>query len=66
MERKHGPSFKDFDLELHYIDEKKVRKKTVKINEVKEYLFSFWKLTAQLDQVNIEHCESCEFGKLCH
>lgn len=52
-------------LVLAFVDEKKILEEVTTIEEVKSKTYSFWKLLATPDQININHCKQCDFDKIC-
>lgn len=53
------------ELSLLYVDQKEVVTKTHTLNEITQTLFSYWKKTEFLNQVNSAHCLNCEYSSIC-
>lgn len=53
-------------LKLVFVDLKKTKKKTYSRDEVLTEVLTLWSKVNAFDQVNDLHCQSCEFGNLCH
>jgi CRISPR/Cas system-associated exonuclease Cas4 (RecB family) len=56
---------KKIDLSLLYLDTKEVVTKTYTFNEITQILFSYWRKTESLNQVNSTHCSYCEYSTIC-
>lgn len=56
---------KKIRLQLIYVDEQFIDEQMTDYKELSSELYSLWKKTADLTQVNREHCPSCPFGNLC-
>jgi ATP-dependent exoDNAse (exonuclease V) beta subunit len=52
-------------LQLVYVDEHIKDEQEVEYEEVQEQLYDLWMKTADLSQVNRDHCSDCPFGNLC-
>lgn len=52
-------------LVLCYVDERKVVERIVSKNDVENYLWSHCLNLGQPDKVEPEHCERCDFNKIC-
>ncbi|MGZ3807826.1 MAG: UvrD-helicase domain-containing protein [Bacteriovorax sp.] len=53
------------ELSLLYLDQKEIISKELSVNEITQALFSHWKKTEALDQVNTHHCGQCEYTSIC-
>lgn len=58
-------SQKPIKLVLCYVDEERIVDKTVSKEEVENYLWRHCQNLGNPDQVNTEHCSSCDFNKIC-
>lgn len=54
-----------FNLKILYLDQKNIVSKSLKLIEIKEFLYSKWKNLENLSQVNINHCQKCEYNQMC-
>ena len=53
-------------LEICYVDEKKSVSREMPILEIEKFIFNRWPLLTSLNQVELNHCSVCGFGKICH
>lgn len=53
------------DLKLVYVDQKDMVNFTYNYSQLKKELYQLWEKVVQIDQVNLDHCEQCQFGNLC-
>ncbi|MDO9180828.1 MAG: UvrD-helicase domain-containing protein [Bacteriovorax sp.] len=53
------------ELSLLYLDQLEAVTKVVTFNEITQVLFTFWKKTESLNQVNSSHCSHCEYSTIC-
>jgi ATP-dependent helicase/nuclease subunit A len=53
------------DMKLMYLDMQEVVAKTVSYNQVIDYLKAYWVKTSNPDEMNQDHCESCQFQNIC-
>ncbi len=51
---------------LCYLDEKKLVEKVHSFSDVDKYLRPFWLETSRPQNTNLNHCDSCEYGNICH
>lgn len=56
---------KRVELSLLYLDQMNVVTKTFTMNEITQSLFSSWKKTESLNQVNPLHCPHCDYSNIC-
>ncbi len=63
LARKYG--IKSIKLALYYIDSDDFKEVEITPEQNDLFLAQTWKRIYKLDQVNKDHCSSCEFGKLC-
>jgi ATP-dependent exoDNAse (exonuclease V) beta subunit len=56
---------KKIDLSLLYLDTKEVVTKIYTLDEITQMLFSYWRKTESLYQVNSAHCSYCEYSTIC-
>lgn len=56
----------EIETEIWYLDEEKVVSTKQVLSDTKDDLYKYWERTAFSYQQNLSHCDSCEFGKLCH
>lgn len=54
------------EIGLIYVDEKKNFTKKITMTEISRELFSIWKKTESLYQVNLDHCSQCEYSSICN
>jgi ATP-dependent helicase/nuclease subunit A len=52
-------------LRLCYVDGREMVTREVTYLAVKESLFQVWSRLARLDEINLEHCPSCPYEKVC-
>lgn len=52
-------------LSLLYLDQKEIVSREISLNEITQTLFSYWKKTESLNQVNPLHCSHCEYSNIC-
>jgi ATP-dependent helicase/nuclease subunit A len=57
--------YKTVVLSLLYVDQKNIVTKKFSVDEINQLLFSYWKKTNSLDQINPSHCPNCNYQKLC-
>jgi hypothetical protein len=50
---------------LLYLDQKKIITKEMSLTEISQEVFSIWKKTESLYQVNKNHCSQCEYSGIC-
>ena len=53
-------------LSLVYIDQQKIITKQMTLAEITTILFENWSKTESLNQVNLNHCMSCEYSSICY
>lgn len=53
------------ELSLLYLDQSDVVTKTFSVEEITQLLFTSWRKTEFLNQVNREHCAQCEYSSIC-
>ncbi|MBC7539269.1 MAG: UvrD-helicase domain-containing protein [Bacteriovorax sp.] len=56
---------KKIELSLLYLDQSEVATKNISLNEITQILFSNWRKTESLNQVNPDHCPHCEYSSIC-
>lgn len=56
---------KKIELSLLYLDQAEVVTRNLSLDEITQLLFSYWRKTESLDQVNPEHCHRCEYSSIC-
>jgi hypothetical protein len=54
------------ELSLLYVDEKKCITKKLSYSDISRELFSVWKKTESLYQVNLDHCSRCDYSTICN
>lgn len=59
------PIGQSITLQLAYVDEKLLVPREVSYTEVKESLFSQWKILSHLNDVNLDHCPKCPYKGIC-
>jgi CRISPR/Cas system-associated exonuclease Cas4 (RecB family) len=62
---KHFTPEKMISLSLVYIDQKKIVTQEKSLKEITHLLFGNWSKTESLNQVNLNHCSSCEYSTIC-
>lgn len=62
---KHFTPEKMISLSLVYIDQKKIITQEKSLKEITHLLFGNWSKTESLNQVNLNHCSSCEYSTIC-
>jgi ATP-dependent helicase/nuclease subunit A len=62
---KHFTPEKMISLSLVYIDQKKIITQEKSLKEITHLLFGNWSKTESLNQVNLNHCSSCEYSPIC-
>jgi CRISPR/Cas system-associated exonuclease Cas4 (RecB family) len=60
-----GEESQSVKLVLAFIDEQKEYSQTLTVSELKSRIFTVWDKLSKPDEINREHCASCEFGGLC-
>jgi len=53
------------ELALLYLDQKECIKQSLSLNQMTQLLFSHWKKTESLNQINSAHCSRCEYSSIC-
>lgn len=56
---------KKIALSLLYLDQFEIVTKNFSMDEITQTLFSFWKKTEFLSQVNSKHCFHCDYSNIC-
>lgn len=56
---------KKIELSLLYLDQTEIVTKSFSVKEITQTLFSYWKKTEFLDQVNSKHCPQCDYSSIC-
>ncbi|MFA6238788.1 MAG: UvrD-helicase domain-containing protein [Bacteriovorax sp.] len=56
---------KKLEISLLYLDQTEIVSKNFSVNEITQILFSFWKKTEFLNQVNPKHCSHCDYSNIC-
>jgi ATP-dependent helicase/nuclease subunit A len=62
---KHFTPEKMISLSLVYIDQKNIITQEKSLKEITHLLFGNWSKTESLNQVNLNHCISCEYSPIC-
>ena len=52
-------------LVIAYVDERKLVEFEMNFNEIEEYLFNQWLKLSNLNRINAQHCNYCQFIKIC-
>jgi len=50
---------------LIYVDQQIKLSQELSISEISEKLFSAWKKLNEFDQVNLDHCDKCQYAGIC-
>ncbi len=61
----HFTPDKNIEISLLYLDQKEIVSKNISLDEITQTLFSYWKKTESLNQVNAHHCSHCEYSNIC-
>jgi ATP-dependent helicase/nuclease subunit A len=59
------PKSSSTELVIAYLDKRAKKSICLSYEQIVEYIFGHWKKLAQLDQVNVSHCQSCIYQKIC-
>jgi CRISPR/Cas system-associated exonuclease Cas4 (RecB family) len=51
---------------LCYIDDEKLVERSISKIDVDKYLSNYWNMISTPDQVNLDHCDKCPYGNICH
>ena len=62
---KHFTQEKKVEVSLLYLDQEEIISRIFSVNELDQVLFSFWKKTEFLNQVNNKHCSFCDYSTIC-
>ncbi|RPJ74657.1 MAG: PD-(D/E)XK nuclease family protein, partial [Alphaproteobacteria bacterium] len=56
---------KKIELSLLYLDQSEIVSRSFSVYEITQTLFSFWRKTEFLNQVNPKHCPQCDYANIC-
>ena len=62
---KHFAQDKKVELSLLYLDQQEAVTRILSLYELGRVLFSYWRKTEFLNQVNSKHCSYCDYSTIC-
>ena len=55
----------EIEMALLYLDQKDLVRQIISLDLLSQLLFSHWKKTESLNQINPAHCKRCEYSGIC-